>query len=63
MRVAAIVYIVLSTLVNFEIGNPGTFVLAALSFPLLVWLLVSKKKKPQRHQLKEKADVNAPVAS
>ena len=45
MRIAAIVYIVASITANFFIGSLSSFALAALSFPLLLWLLIRKKKK------------------
>ena len=45
MRIAAILYIVVSITANFFIGSLSTFALAALSFPVLLWLLVRKKKK------------------
>lgn len=59
MRVAAIVYILLSLLANFWYGNLTTFVLAAFSFPLLVWLLVRKRKtatpKPHNKEFTDRA--------
>lgn len=55
MRIAAIVYITLSLLANFYYGNLTTFVLAAVSFPLLVWLLARRRKKADLHnEAKEK---------
>jgi len=45
MRIAAVLYILLSVGANFFIGNRLTFLLAALSFPVLVWLLLSKRQR------------------
>lgn len=61
MRIVAILYVVLSVSANFFYGNLTTFVLAAFSFPLLVWLLVRKQKKA-RVNAKE-TELNSPAAS
>lgn len=45
MRIAAVLYVLLSVGANFFIGNRLTFALAALSFPVLVWLLLRKRKR------------------
>jgi hypothetical protein len=44
MRVAAIIFILLSVTVNFYYNNPSSLVLAMFSFPVLLWLLLSKRK-------------------
>ena len=44
MRVVAILYIILSVGANFFVGSIQTFVLAAFSFPVLLWLLLRKRK-------------------
>lgn len=43
MRIAAVLYIVATVVANFFVGSLTTFALAALSFPLLLWLLAKKK--------------------
>lgn len=52
MRIAAIIYIVASIAVNFLVDNFTVFILAMLSFPVLVWLLLKKKKvKPVKSSM------------
>lgn len=46
MRIAAVVYIVLSLTANFIVDSFFVFLLAVVSFPLSVWLLLTKRKKP-----------------
>lgn len=45
MRVAAILFILLSVSANFYFNNPSSLVLAMFSFPLLVMLLLKKRKQ------------------
>jgi hypothetical protein len=45
MRVVAIVFILLSVGANFYYNNITSLVLAMFSFPVLIWLLVKKKKR------------------
>jgi len=44
MRMAAIVYIVISVVANFIIDHFTVFVLAMFSFPVLIWLLLRREK-------------------
>lgn len=62
MRLAAVLYIVASVGANFFIGTLTTFALAALSFPLLVWLLLKKKPKALPQPKAEPQEVNSPGA-
>ena len=50
MRIAAVLYILLSVGANFFIGNRLTFLLAALSFPVLVWLLLRKRQQVDKNE-------------
>jgi hypothetical protein len=45
MRVVAILFIVASVTANFIYNQLTTLVLAMFSFPVLLWLLLKKKKK------------------
>ena len=45
MRIAAIVFIVLAVIANFVFDNLTIFVLAMFSFPVLLWVLLTKKKQ------------------
>ena len=54
MRAVAIIFILLSVGANFYFNNLSSLVLAMFSFPVLVWLLV-RKRKP-----KVKTEVDAP---
>lgn len=50
MRIAAIVYIIITVVANFFIDNLTVLLLAMLSFPVLLWLLLKKRKtKPVKH--------------
>ena len=52
MRAVAVIFILLSIGANFYYNNLSSLVLAMFSFPVIVWLLV-KKRKPK---LKPEAD-------
>ena len=62
MRIAAIIFIILSVVANFIFNTLPVFMLAMFSFPVLLWLLL-KKKKP--HTYKRPAiktnELNEPV--
>jgi hypothetical protein len=45
MRVVAILFIVASVTANFIYNQLTTLVLAMFYFPVLIWLLLKKKKK------------------
>lgn len=45
MRAVAIIFILLSVSANFYYDNPSSLVLAMLSFPVLLWLLLTKRKR------------------
>lgn len=62
MRIAAILYIIASVGANFFVGSLTTFVLAALSFPLLIWLL-AKKKTQTKNTVAQNTEVNSPGIS
>jgi hypothetical protein len=49
MRVAAIIYIVLSLGANVIFDSLTVLLFAMFSFPLLLWLLLTKKKKTLSH--------------
>jgi Flp pilus assembly protein TadB len=44
MRIAAIIFIILAVVANFFFNNLTVFVLAMFSFPVLLWLLLKKRK-------------------
>lgn len=48
MRIAGVIYIILSLAANFIIGSTETLVLAFLSFPLTIWLLLTKRKNKSK---------------
>lgn len=45
MRIAGVLYTVLSLAINFLIGSDVTMLYALPSFPIVVWLLTTKRKK------------------
>ena len=45
MRIAAILFILATLVVNFMYNNFSSLVLATLSFPVLLWLLLRRKKR------------------
>lgn len=46
MRFAAAVYVILSLTANFIVDNFFVFLLAMAAFPISVWLVLTKRKKP-----------------
>ena len=61
MRVAAIIFILLSLATNFYFDNPSSLVLAMFSFPVLVWLLLKKRKPkadPKTDTFRDKPETN-----
>jgi hypothetical protein len=48
MRIAAIMYILVSVTINFMLGSTLSLLLALPSFPLVVWLLTTGKKKMRK---------------
>lgn len=45
MRTAAILFIVLALVANFYFNNLTSLVVAMVSFPVLLWVLLKKKKR------------------
>jgi len=45
MRIAAIIFITLSLVANFYYNNLTSLVAAMFSFPVLIWVLVKRRKK------------------
>lgn len=45
MRIAGVLYVILSLAINFLIGSEVTMLYALPSFPIVVWLLTTKQKK------------------
>lgn len=56
MRIAAIVYIILSLTANFIFDNLTVLVLAMLSFPLLLYVLLKKQSRQMVQPLKKSDD-------
>lgn len=50
MRIAAILFILVSLGINFVYNNFSTLMLAMFSFPVLVVLLLRKKKRKSDHR-------------
>ena len=45
MRIIAILFIVLSVAANFFFNNMASLLMAMFSFPVLLWVLLKKRKK------------------
>lgn len=45
MRVAAILFIVLTIVANFIFNNITSLVVAMFAFPVLLWVLLKRKKR------------------
>ncbi|HEY0041185.1 MAG TPA: hypothetical protein VGB71_11010 [Flavisolibacter sp.] len=61
MRIAAILFIVVTLTINFVYNNLSSLVLAMFSFPVLLWLL--RRKKKRKTNIGNTAAVNAPERS
>ena len=61
MRIAAILFIVVTLTINFVYNNLSSLVLAMFSFPVLLWLL--RRKKKRKTNIGNTAPVNAPERS
>jgi 4-hydroxybenzoate polyprenyltransferase len=45
MRIAAVIFILLSVGANFYFNNLTSLVVAMFSFPVLLWLLLKRRKR------------------
>jgi hypothetical protein len=56
VRIAATIYIILAIAANFVFDNPTSFALAILSYPALVWVLLSRKKRSEQNHKSKNED-------
>lgn len=58
MRIGAIIFIIVAVVANFIFNNLTVFVLAMFSFPVLLWVLLKKKKTNSANAATVSADHN-----